>query len=138
PAPPESDLAGRPFTAFSTHNSLSAPFLGKQRPASAGRNNGWPCPGQPSYCLDCPYTPGSDVTPALLNALQNPALYDHPVSGFTLMETHISWVLLTGEFVYKIKKPVNFGFLDFSSLDQRAHYCAEELRLNRRLAPDLY
>ncbi|MGN5519358.1 AAA family ATPase [Halopseudomonas sp. Lyrl_26] len=78
------------------------------------------------------------MSQTLLNALQNPALYDHPVSGFTLMETHISWVLLTGEFVYKIKKPVNFGFLDFSTLDQRAHYCAEELRLNRRLAPDLY
>src|SRR5690606_11176291 len=54
------------------------------------------------------------------------------------METHISWVILTGDFVYKIKKPVNFGFLNYSSLEQRAHYCAEELRLNRRLAPDMY
>lgn len=78
------------------------------------------------------------MSQTLLNALQNPALYDHPVSDFTLMETHISWVLLTGDFVYKIKKPVNFGFLDYSSLEQRAHYCAEELRLNQRLAPDLY
>ena len=78
------------------------------------------------------------MSQTLLNALQNPALYDHPVSDFTLMETHISWVLLTGDFVYKIKKPVNFGFLDYSSLEQRAHYCAEELRLNHRLAPDLY
>lgn len=78
------------------------------------------------------------MSQTLLNALQNPALYDHPVSGFTLMETHISWVILTGDFVYKIKKPVNFGFLDYSTLEQRAHYCAEELRLNRRLAPDLY
>lgn len=78
------------------------------------------------------------MSQTLLNALQNPALYDHPVSGFTLMETHISWVLLTGDFVYKIKKPVNFGFLDFSTLEQRAHFCAEEIRLNRRLAPDLY
>ena len=78
------------------------------------------------------------MSQTLLNALQDPALYDHPVSDFTLMETHISWVLLTGEFVYKIKKPVNFGFLDYSTLEQRAHYCAEELRLNQRLAPDLY
>src|SRR5690606_22469208 len=78
------------------------------------------------------------VSQTLLKALQNPALYNHPVSDFTLMETHISWVLLTGDFVYKIKKPVNFGFLDYSSLQQRAHYCAEELRLNQRLAPDLY
>lgn len=78
------------------------------------------------------------MSQTLLNALQDPALYDHPVSGFKLMETHISWVLLTGDYVYKIKKPVNFGFLDYSSLEQRAHYCNEELRLNRRLAPELY
>lgn len=78
------------------------------------------------------------MSQTLLNALQNPALYDHTVSDFTLMETHISWVLLTGDFVYKIKKPVNFGFLDYSTLEQRAHYCAEEVRLNRRLAPELY
>lgn len=78
------------------------------------------------------------MSQTLLTALQNPALYDHPVTGFTLMETHISWVLLTGDFVYKIKKPVNFGFLDYSTLKQRAHFCAEELRLNRRLAPGLY
>ncbi|MFO7705565.1 MAG: AAA family ATPase [Halopseudomonas sp.] len=78
------------------------------------------------------------MSQTLLKALQNPDLYDHPVSGFTLMETHISWILLTGDFVYKIKKPVNFGFLDYSSLDQRKHFCEEEVRLNRRLAPDLY
>ncbi|MFN3580784.1 MAG: AAA family ATPase [Pseudomonas sp.] len=74
----------------------------------------------------------------LLNALQNPSLFDHPIKEFTLMETHISWVLLTGDYVYKVKKPVNFGFLDYSSLEQRKHFCEEEVRLNRRLAPDLY
>jgi len=78
------------------------------------------------------------VSQTLLNALQDPALFNHPVTGFTLMETHISWVLLTGDYVYKIKKPVDFGFLDYSTLDQRAHFCKEELRLNRRLAPTLY
>ncbi len=78
------------------------------------------------------------MSQTLLKALQNPDLYDHPVSGFTVIETHISWVLLTGDFVYKIKKPVNFGFLDYSSLEQREHFCHEEVRLNRRLAPDLY
>tara|TARA_R110002033_G_scaffold58315_2_gene107525 strand:+ start:7005 stop:8549 length:1545 start_codon:yes stop_codon:yes gene_type:complete len=78
------------------------------------------------------------VSQTLLKALQNPALFDHPVSEFTLMETHISWVLLTGDYVYKIKKPVNFGFLDYSTVEQRAHFCAEEIRLNRRLAPSLY
>lgn len=78
------------------------------------------------------------MSQTLLKALQNPDLYDHPVSGFTVIETHISWVLLTGDYVYKIKKPVNFGFLDYSSLERREHFCHEEVRLNRRLAPDLY
>ena len=78
------------------------------------------------------------MSQTLLNALQDPALYDHPVTGFTVMETHISWVLLTGDYVYKIKKPVDFGFIDYSTLEKRAHFCSEEVRLNRRLAPDLY
>lgn len=55
-----------------------------------------------------------------------------------LIETHISWLLLTGQYAYKIKKPVNFGFLDFSTLEKRRFCCHEELRLNRRLAADLY
>jgi aminoglycoside phosphotransferase family enzyme/predicted kinase len=55
-----------------------------------------------------------------------------------LIETHISYVFLTGEFAYKLKKAVNLGFLDFSSLSARRVYCEEELRLNRRLAPELY
>ncbi|PVZ31218.1 bifunctional aminoglycoside phosphotransferase/ATP-binding protein [Pseudomonas sp. CC120222-01a] len=78
------------------------------------------------------------MSQALINALQNPALYSHPVDGFQLIETHISWVLLTGEYAYKIKKPMNFGFLDFTSLDQRQHFCNEELRLNQRLTEGLY
>ncbi len=76
--------------------------------------------------------------PALIRALMDPLLYDHPVSGFTIAETHASWVLLTGTFAYKIKKPVDLGFLDFSTLALRRHFCEEELRLNRRLAPSLY
>ncbi|QCF24923.1 AAA family ATPase [Hydrocarboniclastica marina] len=74
----------------------------------------------------------------LIRNLQNPALFDHDVAGFSLHETHISWVLLTGEFAYKIKKPMDFGFLNFSTLDRRKHFCEEEVRLNQRLAPDLY
>lgn len=74
----------------------------------------------------------------LITALQNPKLYDHPVAGFEVIETHISWVLLTGPYAYKIKKPVNLGFLDFSTLAQRHQYCHQELELNRRLAPQLY
>ncbi|MBF7730434.1 bifunctional aminoglycoside phosphotransferase/ATP-binding protein [Pseudomonas sp. N040] len=74
----------------------------------------------------------------LIDALQNPALYPHPVDGFQLIETHISWVLLTGPYAYKIKKPVNFGFLDFTTLEARRHFCNEELQLNQRLTQGLY
>lgn len=75
---------------------------------------------------------------SLNTLLQQPALYDHPVDKIQLEETHISLVILTGQFVYKIKKPVDYGFLDFSSLAKRKSYCEEEVRLNSRLAPDLY
>lgn len=81
----------------------------------------------------------SDVPAAtLIDHLQDPALYDHPVDGFQVLETHISQVILTGDYAYKIKKPMNFGFLDFSSLEKRRHFCNEELRLNQRLAAPLY
>jgi len=71
-------------------------------------------------------------------ALLTPDNYDHLTDEIQLLETHISWVILTGHYVYKIKKPVDLGFLDFSSLSKRRHYCEEELRLNRRLAADIY
>lgn len=74
----------------------------------------------------------------LIDALRNPALHRQPVEEVDLIETHISWVLLAGEFVYKIKKPLDLGFLDFSTLEKREFFCHEELRLNRRTAPDLY
>ncbi|MCC6194918.1 MAG: AAA family ATPase [Burkholderiales bacterium] len=61
-----------------------------------------------------------------------------PAGGARVLETHISWVILTGSHAYKIKKPVDLGFVDFRSLAKRKHFCEEELRLNRRLAPDLY
>ncbi|MBK8970750.1 MAG: AAA family ATPase [Hahellaceae bacterium] len=78
------------------------------------------------------------MTAELISNLKRPALYDHPTNDFSVLETHISWVLLTGDYVYKIKKPMNFGFLDFTTLDKRKFYCDEEVRLNRRLAPDIY
>jgi aminoglycoside phosphotransferase family enzyme/predicted kinase len=74
----------------------------------------------------------------LLAALRDPACYPHPAEPVELIETHISWVLLAGEYAYKLKKPVSLGFLDFGTLEARRHYCEEELRLNRRTAPDLY
>jgi len=74
-------------------------------------------------------------------ALRRPEAYPHPVetgTGIQVVETHISWIFLTGAYAYKLKKPVDLGFLDFSTLAQRHHCCLEELRLNRRLCPDLY
>lgn len=78
------------------------------------------------------------MSSTLIDALQDAQLYDHPVDHFETRETHISHVLLTGSFAYKIKKPMNFGFLDFSELSSRRFFCEEEVRLNSRLAPDLY
>ena len=80
----------------------------------------------------------SHLQPTLIRALLEPARYDPPVSAVDLIETHISWILLTGTCAYKIKKAVNLGFLDFSTLEKRHFYCKEELRLNRRFAPQLY
>ncbi|HET9663592.1 MAG TPA: aminoglycoside phosphotransferase, partial [Burkholderiales bacterium] len=74
----------------------------------------------------------------LITALLRPDGYPHPVASVRLIETHISWVLLTGSWAYKIKKPVNLGFLDFTTLESRRHFCEEELRLNRRFAPRIY
>ena len=78
------------------------------------------------------------MVPDFIQALQNPAAYSHDVSEVRLIQTHISYVLIAGDFVYKIKKPVDFGFLDFTSLEKRQHFCEEELKLNRRLCPSLY
>lgn len=74
----------------------------------------------------------------LLQTLQNPAIYPHPVSGFEVIETHLSWILLTGDFAYKIKKPLNLGFQDFTTLEKRKRYCELEVILNKRLAPSVY
>ncbi len=74
----------------------------------------------------------------LLQALSNPAAYPHPAEKITVHQTHISAVFLAGEFAYKIKKPLNLGFLDFTTLESREHFCREEVRLNRRLAPEVY
>jgi hypothetical protein len=76
--------------------------------------------------------------PDFITWFLNPAHYDHPVDRVELVQTHISHVLLAGEFVYKFKKPVDFGFLDFTTLEKRRHYCGRELILNRRLCPDIY
>ncbi|MDH3713213.1 MAG: AAA family ATPase [Gammaproteobacteria bacterium] len=75
---------------------------------------------------------------ALVQALQDPACYAHPTRDISVIETHISIVVLTGAFAYKIKKPLNLGFLDFSTPQRRKYFCEEEVRLNSRYASDIY
>ena len=76
---------------------------------------------------------------ALIRGLCHPSAYSHAIQQPVLViETHISTVILTGNIAYKIKKPVNFGFLDFSTLESRRYFCHEEIRLNRRQAPEIY
>ncbi len=74
----------------------------------------------------------------LFDALKKPSFYGPHVKSVHLLQTHISYVALTGTFAYKVKKPVNFGFLDFSTLDKRKYFCDEEMRLNKRLCPEIY
>jgi aminoglycoside phosphotransferase family enzyme len=75
---------------------------------------------------------------ALIDALSHPDAYpDHP-SQVSMRQTHISWLFFTEHFVYKVKKPVDFGFLDFTALESRQFFCDQEVQLNRRLAPGVY
>lgn len=76
--------------------------------------------------------------PRLIAALRDPARYPHPADAIEVIETHISVVVLAGDFAYKLKKPVDFGFLDFRTLADRQRFCEEEVRINRRTAPQLY
>jgi len=70
--------------------------------------------------------------------IKKPSVYGDNIKDIDLIQTHISYVALTGKYAYKIKKPVNFGFLDFSTIEKRKKFCEEELRLNNRLCPDIY
>jgi aminoglycoside phosphotransferase family enzyme/predicted kinase len=83
---------------------------------------------------------GRAMTTATLqiDELRSADAFAHPVSRVEIRETAISWIVLTGPYAYKIKKPVKLAYLDASTLALRLHYCREELRLNRRLAPELY
>jgi aminoglycoside phosphotransferase family enzyme/predicted kinase len=75
----------------------------------------------------------------LVNQLSRPSAYPHPVDGdIVVHQTHISVVFLAGDFAYKFKKPVDLGFLDYSTLEKRRHFCEREVELNRRLAPEIY
>ena len=77
--------------------------------------------------------------PAVIEQMMQPGFYLHAVKEpIELIQTHCSYVLLTGDYVYKLKKPVNFGFLNYSTLEGRKHFCEEELRLNQRTAPEIF
>ena len=75
---------------------------------------------------------------SLIESLLDPQAYPHPVESIKMIETHISWVILTGQFAYKIKKPIELAFLDFRELASRLYYCEQEVRLNRLWAPEIY
>jgi len=83
-------------------------------------------------------TEGQEDFEKLRAGLTHPRAYPHPVERIDEIETHISLVLLAGDYAYKLKKPVSLGFLDFSTLARRRFYCDEEMRLNRRLAAGIY
>src|SRR5438445_514395 len=76
--------------------------------------------------------------PQLIEALSAPSAYPQPVAAVEVRQTHISVVFLAGLLAYKIKKPVDLGFVNYSTLERRRHFCEEEVRLNRRLAPEVY
>ena len=76
--------------------------------------------------------------PELIQALLDPEAYPDPPQRVELMQTQMSYVFLAGDYVYKIKKPVDFGFLDYTTLEKRLTFCIKELELNRRLCPDAY
>jgi uncharacterized protein len=80
----------------------------------------------------------SAAASAITADLLRPDAYPHAAGNIEMLETHISRVFLAGEYAYKVKKEVNLGFVDFTTLERRRHYCEEELRLNTRLAPQLY
>jgi hypothetical protein len=76
--------------------------------------------------------------PRLIETMKKPDFYPHHPAEVEFIQTHISYVFIAGDIVYKVKKHLQFDFLDFTSLEKRKFYCEEELRLNRRLAPDTY
>ena len=74
----------------------------------------------------------------IIEKLRRPSAYLHSAESIEVFQTHISVVFLAGDFAYKTKKPPELGFLDYSTLEKRLHFCREEVRLSRRLAPDVY
>jgi aminoglycoside phosphotransferase family enzyme len=76
--------------------------------------------------------------PFTVEALLKPQAYPHRPPKIELVQTQMSFIFLAGEYVYKVKKPVNLGYLDYTTLEKRHFFCHQELELNRRLCPDVY
>jgi len=76
--------------------------------------------------------------PSLVQALLDPKIYPHAPQKVELMQTQMSFIFLTDDYVYKVKKPVDLGYLDYTTLEKRRFFCQQELKLNRRLCPDIY
>src|SRR5207248_1446284 len=80
----------------------------------------------------------SSQSPELMRFLESTASYPHGPPAVRSIQTHISWVFVASPFVFKVKKPANLGFADFSTLERRRHFCQREVELNRRLCPEVY
>ena len=88
--------------------------------------------------MNAPHGPSFGRDERLTAFLQSASSYPHGPREVRSIQTHISWVFIASPFVFKVKKPVNLGFLDFSTLEKRHHFCRRELELNRRLCPEVY
>ena len=76
--------------------------------------------------------------PEVIQALLNPQIYPERTAKVDLIQTQMSFVLLTGKFVYKVKKAINLGYVDYTTLEKRHYFCKQEVELNRRLSPEAY
>ncbi len=81
---------------------------------------------------------GWEAHESLISFLESPASYPHRPAEVHVVQIHISWVFIASPFVFKVTKSVNLGFLDFSTLEKRRHFCQREVELNRRLCPEIY
>src|SRR5678815_376470 len=78
------------------------------------------------------------MTKEQINSLLSKGIFPETAGTRELIETHISWVIVCDQFVYKIKRPVHYSFLDFSTLEMRKHFCEREIELNKRLTDNIY
>jgi uncharacterized protein len=125
------EAAARQAVEFATGRARAGPSVLRHRDAGVTWDHDMPTSLTPSEIHDASLA-------AKVEFLLQPASYPESTRGVCAIETHMSWVFLTDRHAYKLKKPIKLAFLDFSTLERRKHYCEEEVRLNRRLAPSVY